>query len=111
MRPPGHRAARRIILTRRCIPGLDSEGAGPCNATAGNPANIVANTPDLSVTFSNIRYGDIDSTYNKSALTAAHISTTNAETTKPSVAGTSFNTATIVLLGLGLVVSLILQST
>ncbi|KAK3984679.1 putative endo-beta-1,4-glucanase celB [Cladorrhinum sp. PSN332] len=43
---------------------LDGEEGrnGPCNATAGDPANIVATNPDVSVTFSNIRWGDIGST-------------------------------------------------
>lgn len=45
---------------------LDSDGAGPCNATAGNPADILANDPTVSVTFSNIRWGDIGSTFNGS---------------------------------------------
>ncbi|KAK4168137.1 putative endo-beta-1,4-glucanase celB [Cladorrhinum sp. PSN259] len=36
---------------------------GPCNATDGDPANIVATNPDVSVTFSNIRWGDIGSTF------------------------------------------------
>lgn len=67
------------------------------------------------MTFSNIKYGDIDSTYNKSALAAAQGNansgqgTTNAETTKPSAAGASFSTAVIFQLGLGLVVSFVLQ--
>lgn len=42
---------------------LDSGSAGPCNATEGDPALIVQEHPDVSVTFSNIRYGDLNSTY------------------------------------------------
>ncbi|KAG9578945.1 family-7 endo-glucanase, partial [Aureobasidium melanogenum] len=42
---------------------LDSGNAGPCNATQGNPALIEANDPTTSVTFSNIKIGDIGSTY------------------------------------------------
>lgn len=49
--------------------GLDSEGAGPCAPDAGDPADILKNTPELSVTFSNIKVGDIGSTFNMSALT------------------------------------------
>jgi cellulase len=45
----------------------ESTGNGPCNATAGDPAVIVEQTPDVSVTFSNIRWGDIGSTFNASA--------------------------------------------
>ncbi|KAK0640704.1 concanavalin A-like lectin/glucanase domain-containing protein [Cercophora newfieldiana] len=43
---------------------LDSEDNGPCNATEGDPANIVRNMPEVSVTFSNVRWGDIGSTFN-----------------------------------------------
>ncbi|KAK1753722.1 glycoside hydrolase [Echria macrotheca] len=42
---------------------LDSGNSGPCNATEGNPAEIVQHTPDASVTFSNIRWGEIGSTF------------------------------------------------
>jgi cellulase len=42
---------------------LDSGDAGPCNSTEGNPALIQAQHPETSVTFSNIRWGDIGSTY------------------------------------------------
>jgi len=41
---------------------MDSGDAGPCNATEGDPALILANQPDTNVKFSNIRWGDIDST-------------------------------------------------
>ena len=42
---------------------LDSGNAGPCNGTEGNPKLIQAQHPGTSVTFSNIRWGDIGSTY------------------------------------------------
>jgi len=42
---------------------------GPCNATEGDPALIRARMPDVSVTFSNIRWGEIGSTFNSSAMT------------------------------------------
>ena len=42
---------------------LDSGNAGPCNATEGNPVLIVEEDPTTSVTFSNVRWGDIGSTY------------------------------------------------
>lgn len=42
---------------------LDSGNAGPCNNTQGNPAIIEAQDPGTSVTFSNIRWGEIGSTY------------------------------------------------
>ncbi len=50
---------------------LDGGNNGPCNATAGDPAQIVKQTPDVSVTFSNIRWGDIGSTFNSSTSGAS----------------------------------------
>jgi cellulase len=52
---------------------LDSGEAGPCNSTAGNPALIAANDPGVSVTFSNIRWGDIGSTFNASGASKAAV--------------------------------------
>jgi cellulase len=45
---------------------LDSGSSGPCNATEGDPREIVKHTPDASVTFSNIRWGEIGSTFTQS---------------------------------------------
>jgi cellulase len=42
---------------------LDSGNAGPCNATEGNPSVIVKVEPDPTVVFSNIKWGELDSTY------------------------------------------------
>ncbi|KAK4155863.1 glycoside hydrolase [Chaetomidium leptoderma] len=42
---------------------LDSGNAGPCNATEGDPKLIVKQHPDAAVTFSNIKWGEIGSTY------------------------------------------------
>lgn len=42
---------------------LDAGSNGPCSATEGNPALIQANNSDTHVVFSNIRWGDIGSTY------------------------------------------------
>ncbi|KAJ5151946.1 hypothetical protein N7492_010241 [Penicillium capsulatum] len=41
---------------------LDSGNAGPCNSTEGDPALIMKQHPETSVTFSNIRWGEIGST-------------------------------------------------
>ncbi|KKK20241.1 hypothetical protein ARAM_003212 [Aspergillus rambellii] len=41
---------------------LDGGDSGPCNATEGAPSYIEQHTPGTSVTFANIRYGDIGST-------------------------------------------------
>ncbi|RYP73536.1 hypothetical protein DL771_003575 [Monosporascus sp. 5C6A] len=38
-------------------------GAGPCNATEGNPGVIRVIEPNPEVTFSNIRWGEINSTF------------------------------------------------
>lgn len=43
---------------------LDSGDAGPCSATEGDPSLIQSSTPDTHTVFSNIRWGDIGSTFN-----------------------------------------------
>ncbi|KAH8598337.1 endoglucanase EG-1 [Bisporella sp. PMI_857] len=42
---------------------LDSGNAGPCNATEGAPDVIWSTQPDTAVVFSQIKWGEIDSTY------------------------------------------------
>jgi len=42
---------------------LDSGAAGPCNETEGNPDNIVKVEAQPEVTFSNVKWGEIGSTY------------------------------------------------
>ncbi|KAK6846326.1 glycoside hydrolase family 7 protein [Apiospora arundinis] len=42
---------------------LDSGSNGPCSATEGDPALIQKNNPGTHVVFSNIRWGDIGSTF------------------------------------------------
>ncbi|KXJ89812.1 endoglucanase-like protein [Microdochium bolleyi] len=42
-----------------------AQGAGPCDATEGNPTNVVKVEPLPEVSFSNMRWGEIDSTYKK----------------------------------------------
>ncbi|KAL2127605.1 hypothetical protein VTI74DRAFT_10430 [Chaetomium olivicolor] len=44
---------------------LDSGEAGPCDPYEGNPKNITKVEPNPEVTFSNLRWGDIGSTYGK----------------------------------------------
>jgi cellulase len=39
------------------------DGAGPCNATEGNPTNIRLVEPNPEVTFSNMKWGEIGSTF------------------------------------------------
>ncbi|KAI1376442.1 glycoside hydrolase family 7 protein [Hypoxylon crocopeplum] len=48
---------------RQFMNWLDAGNAGPCSLEEGAPALIREKRPDTSVTFSNIRWGDIGSTY------------------------------------------------
>lgn len=41
---------------------LDQGNSGPCNATEGSPASIRVIQPDTKLTFSKIRWGELDST-------------------------------------------------
>jgi cellulase len=47
---------------------LDGGNNGPCSPTAGDPKRIVEQNPEVSVTFSNVRWGEMGSTYNLSAM-------------------------------------------
>jgi cellulase len=40
-----------------------SQSAGPCNDTEGSPSNILLAQPNPEVTFSNLKWGEIGSTY------------------------------------------------
>ncbi|KAK0610646.1 glycoside hydrolase family 7 protein [Bombardia bombarda] len=42
---------------------MDSGNAGPCSETEGDPKLIVKEHPEAAVTFSNIKWGEIGSTY------------------------------------------------
>ena len=65
---------------------LDSGDAGPCSNTSGDPARIVAENPEVSVTFSNIRWGDIGSTFNTSGSAAsAEVVSTNLKAANDAV--------------------------
>lgn len=43
-------------------------GRGPCPTTGGRPADLIKQYPDAAVVFSNIRSGDIGSTYSNSTM-------------------------------------------
>ncbi|KAI0851563.1 glycoside hydrolase family 7 protein [Daldinia vernicosa] len=47
---------------------LDAGNAGPCTYEEGNPELIWSKRPDTSVTFMNIRWGDLGSTYNNGTV-------------------------------------------
>jgi cellulose 1,4-beta-cellobiosidase len=44
----------------RSLPGVER---GPCPTTSGNPSDVRNNSPDATVTFGNLKYGELDSTY------------------------------------------------
>lgn len=48
---------------------LDSGSSGPCDANAGNPTTIQSQTPGTYTTWSNIRWGDIGSTFSTDETT------------------------------------------
>ncbi|KAF8748799.1 glycoside hydrolase family 7 [Rhizoctonia solani] len=56
---------------------------GTCATTSGVPSDVEANSPNASVTFSNIRFGDIDSTYSGSATTTTVSTGTTSTTSAP----------------------------
>jgi cellulose 1,4-beta-cellobiosidase len=47
-------------------PSLPGIGRGPCPTTGGRPADLIKQYPDAKVIFSNIRSGEIGSTYSNS---------------------------------------------
>ena len=67
---------------------LDSGESGPCGATDGDPQKILTTNPEVSITFSNIRWGDLGSTFNESgpsALEAAAVNTKASSASGPLV--------------------------
>jgi cellulase len=82
---------------------LDSGSSGPCSSTEGDPAKIQAQTPEAYVTYSNIRWGDIGSTFNgtgsggsgpSSSSTSSSISTTKSSSTTTSKPATTTSPTT-----------------
>jgi cellulase len=72
---------------------LDSGSNGPCSSTAGNPVTIQANDPGTYVTFSNIRWGDIGSTYKVSGGSGSSSSSSTHTSTTTTVRSTTTTTA------------------
>ncbi|KAK0615315.1 concanavalin A-like lectin/glucanase domain-containing protein [Bombardia bombarda] len=60
---------------------LDGGSNGPCDAVEGDPKRIVRENPEVSVTFSNIKWGEIGSTspenLGKNGLTLKHVKPIN----------------------------------
>jgi len=71
---------------------LDSGSAGPCSATEGNPSLIQQQHPGTHVVFSNIRWGDIGSTFQGSGSGGGGTTTTSKQTTSTSKATTTATT-------------------
>ncbi|KAF9462197.1 family 7 glycoside hydrolase [Collybia nuda] len=60
------------------VPGVKR---GPCATTSGKPEDVEKNSPNASVTFSNIKFGDIGSTYSTTGGTTT--TTTTSGSTQP----------------------------
>jgi cellulose 1,4-beta-cellobiosidase len=69
---------------------------GTCPTTSGVPADVEKNSPNSSVIFSNIKYGDIGSTYPSTGTLSSSVrgSTTTARTTTATTARTTAHTTT-----------------
>ncbi|CAE7130056.1 unnamed protein product [Rhizoctonia solani] len=61
---------------------------GTCATTSGVPADVEANSPNASVTYSNIRFGDIGSTYGTSGTITTTSGTTTSTTSAPASTAT-----------------------
>jgi cellulase len=72
---------------------LDSGSSGPCSSTAGDPTLIQQQDPGTSVTWSNIRWGDIGSTY-LDVVSSVSSSSSTTKTTSASHTSTSPPTTT-----------------
>ncbi|KAG6829832.1 Exoglucanase [Tephrocybe sp. NHM501043] len=74
-------------------PSTPGVARGTCATTSGAPADVEANSANASVTYSNIRFGDIGSTYSGttsgSSTSTATTSTTVTPTTSSSAAAST----------------------
>ncbi|KAI8635192.1 carbohydrate-binding module family 1 protein [Xylariaceae sp. FL1651] len=73
---------------------LDSGSNGPCSATEGNPDLIMQNNPTTHVIFSNIRWGDIGSTFSNPGSGTTTSSATTSKTTSATKTTTKVTTTT-----------------
>ncbi|KAG8740352.1 Exoglucanase 1 [Ceratobasidium sp. 414] len=60
---------------------------GTCDPSSGVPADVESQSPNASVTYSNIRFGDIDSTYSNNGTGPISTTTASAPGTTPSSPG------------------------
>ncbi|CCO37490.1 hypothetical protein BN14_11646 [Rhizoctonia solani AG-1 IB] len=61
---------------------------GTCATSSGDPKDVEAQSPNASVTFSNIRFGDIGSTYSSTSQPGTTTAGTTAVPTPTSPSGT-----------------------
>jgi cellulase len=73
---------------------LDSGSSGPCSSTVGNPTLIEQQSPGTSVTWSNIRWGDIGSTGGETTSSSSTTSTTSTTSSKSTSIASSTTTTT-----------------
>jgi len=59
---------------------------GPCSPSSGAPADVEKNSPNASVTFSNIKWGDIGTTYTGTTSNPGSGSTTTGVTSRTTTA-------------------------
>ncbi|KAG6823362.1 Exoglucanase 1, partial [Tricholoma furcatifolium] len=81
-------------------PSTPGVARGTCATTSGVPATVESQSPNASVTYSNIRFGDIGSTYSgtttssSSASSASTSATSTSKTTSTSTTTSSSSSAT-----------------
>ncbi|KAH8812899.1 putative endoglucanase [Xylogone sp. PMI_703] len=75
---------------------LDSGSSGPCSSTEGNPATIQQKAPGTYTTWSNVRWGDIGSTFQSggSGSSSSSSTTTTRTTTRSSTSRPTTTTTT-----------------
>ncbi|KAG9076016.1 Exoglucanase 1 [Ceratobasidium sp. UAMH 11750] len=62
---------------------------GTCATTSGKPTDVETNSPNASVTFSNIRFGDIGSTYSGTGTNPVTTTTSSGPSTSTSTSKTT----------------------
>ncbi|QRV97074.1 beta-1,4-D-glucan cellobiohydrolase [Ceratobasidium sp. AG-Ba] len=73
------------------LPGV---ARGSCPTTSGKPSDVETNNANASVTFSNIRFGDIGSTFSGTTNPGSTTVRTTSTTSRPSTTSTSAATTT-----------------
>ncbi|KAG6863887.1 Exoglucanase 1 [Blastosporella zonata] len=66
---------------------------GTCATTSGTPTDVETNSPNASVTYSNIRFGEIGSTYTGTTSSSSSAAASSSTTTKASTTSTTTTSA------------------